>query len=178
MSNKRQIQVFCTRSIQFTHPKDKDVTIVVRNHMFETVPSWIKETDMFKSLKQEGSIKVIETAKDLRDTEISGKVLADKMVDMPDDSKVFAGADVEEDDEDEEVDIEETDIDVEDEEDDEEEPEIDDLSDEEDETEEVDGEPVYTSEMTAKQLYKACLENGIEVSKGQSKAYYLKKLNG
>ena len=74
-----KIQVFCTRSIQFTHPKDKSVVHKIRNHEFTYAPSWIKDTPIFKALVKENSIKVIESAKDVSKIETSGKIAAKEL---------------------------------------------------------------------------------------------------
>lgn len=127
-----QIQVFCTKSIKFVHPKDANVTHLVQNHTFTYAPAWIKDTDIFKALQKEQNIKVIESAKDLKETEMSGKILAQKMQeDFPT------------------------------------------VADEED----VDTSGGQFDGMSAKQLYNACIERGIEVAEKQRKSYYVEKLS-
>ena len=76
---KDMIQVFCTKSIKFKHPKDSEVSCMVKDHSFGYAPSWIKDTAMFAALVREGSIKVIESAKDIAETETTGKIAAKEL---------------------------------------------------------------------------------------------------
>lgn len=149
------IQVFCTKSIKFRHPKDSSVTHIIRNHDFTYAPSWIKDTSIFATLMREGSIKVIESAKDLASTEISGKVMAEQLKKEAYNKPAVKEVVIEETVEDEEIDDTEV-------------------------TEEVEittGQPVDLDTLTNKELFKVCQDRGIEAEPKQSKAYYLKKLN-
>lgn len=161
----RKISVFCNKSIEFVHPLDREITVKIRDHQFEVAPSWILDTAMFAMLQKEGSIKIIKNSEDVKSTELKGKIAKDELdkldegvkkpqITMPELSKKEEEGEkefvAEDNNEDDVVEVED---------------------DNEDKIANLDLE-----EATAKQLYKYCLMNNIEVEEKKSRKHYLEKI--
>lgn len=154
----KNIQVFCTKSIRFVHPKDESVSHEIRNHEFTMAPSWIRDTMMFHALKRENSIKVIESAKDLAEVETTGKIAGAELEKEPEASTQGAGVGLPEETTETAEEAEEETAETAEAETAEEETKVD-----------------YES-MSNKDLYNLCIEKGIEVEAKRNKAYYVEKL--
>lgn len=152
------IQVFCTKSIKFIHPKDNNISHEIRNHEFTMAPSWVRDTMMFHALKRENSIKVIESAKDLAEVETTGKIAGAELEKEPEASTQGAGVDLPEE-------TAET-----------AEAETAEEAEETKEAEEAEETKVDYESMSNKDLYNLCIEKGIEVEAKRNKAYYVEKL--
>lgn len=143
----KNIQVFCTKSIRFVHPKDESVYHEIKNHAFTSAPEWIKDTAIFNLLVKENSLKVIESSKDLAEVETTGKIAGKELEKENYVSKLGAGVDLKD-----------------------EEPE------EVEEVEAEEEAAVDPKDMSNKELYALCVEKGLEVEEKKNKAYYLEKL--
>lgn len=146
----KNIQVFCTKSIRFVHPKDESVYYEIKNHAFTSAPEWIKDTAIFALLIKENSLKVIESSKDLAEVETTGKIAAAELEKEPEASTQGAGVGLPE--------------------------ETAETAEETEEAEEAEETKVDYESMSNKELYALCVEKGLEVEEKKSKAYYLKQL--
>lgn len=144
-----KITVFSNKTAVFNHPKDYSITHEVAAFDFAKVPGWIVESTMFKLLTKDNAIRVIESNKDLKDVELSGK--ANKK-DIFENTEKPAGDDLEVDKDGESEDSED------------------------DEGEGASSEGLDFSEMTKKQLYGLCVERGLEVEPKKNKEFYLEAL--
>ena len=170
------LTIFSNQSATFNHPDDYNTKCSVSAFDFVSVPDWVPDSEMFKALKSMGKIKIIENSKDVADIEIKGKV-DDKKVEkaLEDVSKVVvAGANLDADasaDEnicadnvppaDDEADDDDADVD-------------------EAEAEEAEAEETETADyesMTNKELYKLCVEKGINIEAKMPKKAYIDALN-
>ena len=77
------LTVFSNKSANFNHPKDYSTVVNVRAFTFETVPDWVTGSKMFQLLSKEGSIRVIESNKDLKEVEIAGKIKGKEIFSAP-----------------------------------------------------------------------------------------------
>lgn len=77
------VTVFSNKSANFNHPKDYSTVVNVRAFTFETVPDWITGSKMFQLLDKEGSIRIIESNKDLKEVEIAGKIKGKEVFSAP-----------------------------------------------------------------------------------------------
>lgn len=152
-----KVQIFCEQRALFVHPLDRDVKHKVEPFEFAYVPEWVVKTEFWKMLKQSGKAKEIGTRKDVAEIEKKGKIDKAALSKTLEKAPMVEEA-VKETDE-EEVEITEST-----------EPEYD------------SGEVIEVVEekalevMTAKELYKFCVDNNIEVEMKQSKAFYLEKI--
>lgn len=152
-----KVQIFCEQRALFVHPLDRDVKHKVEPFEFAYVPEWVVKTEFWKMLKQSGKAKEIGTRKDVAEIEKKGKIDKAALSKTLEKAPMVEEA-VKETDE-EEVEITEST-----------EPEYD------------SGEAIEVVEekaledMTAKELYKFCADNNIEVEMKKSKAFYLEKI--
>lgn len=68
------ITIFSKKAVTFNHPGDYSIEHTVKNDSFENVPDWVIDSTMFAALKSEGSVRIIESAKDLKVAEMSDTV--------------------------------------------------------------------------------------------------------
>lgn len=143
------ITVFSNKTVNFNHPLDFSRVVNVKALSFETVPDWIVDSKMFKLLKSEGSIRIINSNKDLREVEAEGKVKGKDIFEATKEEMIEK--------EEEAQFAREREIEV------------------EEETKE-EKEIVNFSDMTSKQLYNLCIEKGLNVEPKQKKEVYVKLL--
>lgn len=188
MLRSEKITVFCNKSIEFVHPRDRGITATIRDHQFEVAPEWILSTALFRTLQEEGSIKIIKNSIDVKSAEIKGKIVKDELdkLEKDEELKAYMSKIQKAKEEKAEKAI------VEDSGDDEEKEHIFVTTDTEEEgsieSEEATAELIEAEEdaeeeldfdnFTAKQLYMFCVNNGIEVEEKKSRKYYLEKIDG
>ena len=69
--------IFSKKSVTFNHPKDYSISHTVKHLMFENVPDWVRDSSMFEALMSEGSVRVIDSAADLKAAEMSDTAKAE-----------------------------------------------------------------------------------------------------
>lgn len=143
------ITVFSNKTVNFNHPLDFSRVVNVKALSFETVPDWIVDSKMFKLLKSEGSIRIINSNKDLREVEAEGKVKGKDIFEATKEEMIEK--------EEEAQFAREREIEVE-------------------EGTKEEKEIVNFSDMTSKQLYNLCIEKGLNAEPKQKKEVYVKLL--
>lgn len=154
-----KVQIFCEQRALFVHPLDRDVKHKVEPFEFAYVPEWVVKTEFWKMLKQSGKAKEIGTRKDVAEIEKKGKI--DKAILSKTLEKAPMIEEAAKETDEEEVEITEN------------------TESEHDSGEAIEAveEKVLVKDMTAKELYKFCIDNNIEVEMKQSKAFYLEKID-